>query len=89
MNTITYQDLKRWYLNNEDAVANAKKYFGKLQPSMLETGFYSAASWNWGYRIGLVTIKRVGTFECVTAFGVVEAARRVHLPVYTSKGERA
>lgn len=79
-NTISYRELKDWYIKNDDAVANAKKYFGKTQPSILATGFYSAPSWNWGYKIGLCEVDGVGVFEVVTQFGEVVAARREHLP---------
>jgi hypothetical protein len=61
MNTISYKELKDWYLNNEDAKANAKKYFGDNQPSLHETGFYSAPSWNWGYKLGIVGVNGTGS----------------------------
>ncbi len=80
MNTIKYADLKRWYLN-DDARALAKRVFGDHQPSINETGFYSAPSWNWGYRIGLVAVNGT-TYEVVTAFGCVEGAIRAFIPEY-------
>lgn len=95
MNTIKYKDLKHWYLDNTEAQANAAKYFGKDQPRIYETGFYSAPSWNWGYTIGIVGVAGSGSdhdgngiqsgvtkwFEVVTQFGAVVAARPVDLPV--------
>jgi hypothetical protein len=97
MNTISYKELKDWYLNDEDAKANAKKYFGNKQPSIYETGFYSAPSWNWGYRLGLVGVNGTGSdhdgngiqsgttkvFEVVTQFGEVKAARLINIPILT------
>ncbi len=80
MNTLTYKELKDWYLNDETAKANAEQYFGKNQPSIYHTGFYSAPSWNWGYRLGLVQVKDK-VFEVVTQFGEVKAAREVNIPV--------
>lgn len=89
MNTIAYKDLKQWYLNNENAKNNAKTYFiGKNeQPSFHQTGFYSAPSWNWGYQIGIVNIRytengnrSTHTFEIVTQFGSVVAAREIVVP---------
>lgn len=90
-NTISYKDLKDAYLNNEYAINNAKIYFtGKNeQPSIYRTGFYSAPSWNWGYHLGIVTVHFIDenavsttkSFEVVTQFGTVEAAREVMIPV--------
>ena len=91
-NTIKYADLKQWYLNNDEARANAKKYFGNKQPSIYRTGFYSAPSWNWGYHIGLVEVRGYHytaktkqevhqVFEAVTQFGSVVAAMPVQLPI--------
>lgn len=82
MNTTSYKDLKAWYLNNEQAVANAKQYFGDNQPNIHEIGFYSAPSWNWGYRIGIVGVNDMW-FEVVTQFGSVVAAREINLPKVT------
>ena len=91
MNTISYKDLKHWYLDNENAVANAKKYFGDKQPSIYATGFYSASSWNWGYSLGIVGVAShdyvtkkdnpIQYFEVVTQFGEVKAAKCITLPV--------
>lgn len=94
MNTTNLKDLRNWYLNNETAKENAKKYFGDNQPSIHQTGFYSAPSWNWGYLIGIVGVSGSGNdhdgngiqsgvtkwFEVVTQFGVVVAAREINLP---------
>lgn len=94
MNTITYRDLKNWFLNNDEAKVNAKKYFGDNQPEIYRTGFYSSPSWNWGYQIGIVGVNvsyeetqadpsaASGTkwFEVVTQFGQVKAARAIYLP---------
>lgn len=85
MNTISYRDLKDYYLNNEDAVENAKKYFGKHQPNIYSTGFYSAPSWNWGYRIGITCVHQDDQtlyFDVVTQFGEVKAARKINLEAY-------
>lgn len=95
MNTIKYKDLRTWFLDNEDAKANAKEYFGDNQPSIHETGFYSAPSWNWGYRIGIVGVTvdigdsegveydstETKWFEVVTQFGQVKAARAIYMPI--------
>lgn len=84
MNTINYKDLKNWYLDNTDARENAKKYFGDKQPSIYNTGFYSAPSWNWGYNLGIAGVNSEGEikyFEVVTQFGGVKAARRIHVPI--------
>jgi hypothetical protein len=59
MNTISYKDLKDFYLNSADAKGNAKKYFGSKQPSVYYTGYYSAPSWNWAYQLGIVGV--IGT----------------------------
>lgn len=90
MNTIKYKDLKQWYLDNETAKENAKKYFGKNQPTVFRTGFYSAPSWNWGYIIGIVGVNGTGEngiqsgttkyFEVVTQFGEVKSAYEIALP---------
>lgn len=94
MNTIKYIDLKHWYLENETAKENAEKYFGDFQPSLHQTGFYSAPSWNWGYLIGIVGVEGSGSnhdgngiqsgvtkwFEVVTQFGAVKAAKELYLP---------
>jgi hypothetical protein len=92
MNTISYKELKDWYLEDETAIDNAKKYFGNIQPNYYRTGFYSAPSWNWGYQIGIVGINGNGRdgngiqsgitkwFEIVTQFGVVKAAKDINLP---------
>lgn len=85
MNTISYKDLKNWYLDNEDCKANAKEYFGNRQPSIFRTGFYSSPSWNWGYEIGITgvdTAEQTLWFEVVTQFGEVVSARPVNFPVY-------
>lgn len=79
MNTLKYKDLKAWYLDNETATENAKKYFGKNQPSIHRTGFYSAPSWNWGYEIGITGVAGKW-FEVVTQFGGVVAAVEINLP---------
>lgn len=80
MNTISYRDLKAWYLNNDTALQNADIYFkGKRQPSIYTTGFYSSPSWNWGYYLGIVG-SNGKWFEVVTQFGEVKAAREVFLP---------
>ena len=60
MNTIKYQDLKKWYLENKTAKENAKKYFENNQPSIFRTGFYSSPNWNWGYEIGIVGVNGSG-----------------------------
>ena len=70
MNTITYKELKAWYLDNQDARDNAEKYFGDKQPSIYSTGYYSAPSWNWGYEIGIVGIPGSGS-EYQTEEGLV------------------
>lgn len=81
MNTISYKDLKRMYLDNDTAIQNKDIYFaGKPQPSIHDTGFYSSPSWSWGYRLGLV-ITNGKTFEVVTQSGEVVAARLVNIPV--------
>jgi len=90
MNTISYKDLKEYYLNNEQAKENAKKYFREIQPSIYSTGFYSAPSWNWGYQIGIIGVNGTGEngiqsgtvkyFEVVTQFGQVKSAREAYLP---------
>ena len=90
MNTVSYKELKDCYLNNETARENAKKYFGMNQPTIHETGFYSAPSWNWAYRIGIVGVGGTGEngiqsgtikwFEVVTQFGEVKAAIEIYLP---------
>ena len=89
MNTITYKELKNRYLNDDTAKANVNIYFtGKNeQPSIHRTGFYSAPSWNWAYLIGIVTVQTTmdgepieKTFEVVTQFGQVKAARLIHIP---------
>lgn len=79
MNTLTYKEIKDWYLNDEESKENAKKYFGDKQPSIHEIGFYSAPSWNWGYRIGIVKTKGK-YFEVVTQFGAVVSARLINIP---------
>lgn len=81
MNTITYKDLKNWYTENEEAKQLAKEVFGNHQPSIYQTGFYSAPSWNWGYKIGLVIVENKH-YEVVTQFGEVVAAREVYIPTY-------
>ena len=86
MNTIKYKDLKQWYLNNDETKENAKKYFGDKQPSIYQTGFYSAPSWNWAYKIGIVGVragvsKEIQYFEVVTQFGEVVSARIIDLPI--------
>lgn len=85
MNTIKYEQLKLWYLN-DTAKEMAKKIFGDRQPSILETGFYSAPSWNWGYHIGIVGVILEGGgtpqyFEVCTQFGTVVGARYTSIPV--------
>lgn len=92
MNTIKYADLKKWYLENDTARENAKKYFGDKQPNIHQTGFYSAPSWSWGYKIGLVGVRGNGSddngiqsdttkwFEVVTQSGEVKAALTIVLP---------
>ena len=95
MNTIKYKELKKWYLDNETAKENAEKYFGKTQPSIHQTGFYSAPSWNWGYQIGIVGINGSGEneiqsgtikwFEVVIQFGEVVSAREISLPIHNTK----
>lgn len=79
MNTISYKELKDYYTQNGDAKALAKEVFGDKQPNIYRTGFYSAPSWNWGYLIGLVTVKGQ-VYEVVTQFGSVVAARKEYLP---------
>lgn len=90
MNTISYKELRDWYIDNNDAKANAKKYFGDKQPSIYRTGFYSSPSWNWGYHIGLVGVPDpkddsseavITWFEVVTQFGAVVAARKANIPL--------
>lgn len=91
MNTISYKDLKKWYLENETCTEYAKKYFGDHQPNIHLTGFYSSPSWNWGYQIGIVGVdsKNYDTgkanqtqwFEVVTQFGSVVSARPINLPI--------
>ncbi len=85
MNTINYKTLKAQFLDNEDAKANARTYFGTRQPSTYATGFYSSPSWNWGYCMGIVGIvleDEIKWFEVVTQFGEVVAARSAYLPTY-------
>lgn len=85
MNTISYADLKAQYLNNETACQNTDIYFaGKRQPPIYQTGFYSAPSWNWGYYLGIVATNGK-TFEVVTQFGEVKAAREISLPILEDK----
>lgn len=80
MNTINYKELKSTYLENDTALQNADIYFkGKQQPYIYDTGFYSAPSWNWGYRIGLVSTNGK-TFEVVTQFGEVKVAIEIRIP---------
>jgi len=80
VNTITYKDLKQWYINNDDAEETAKKVFGGKQPSIHQTGFYSSPSWGWGYIIGIAKDDFSGElYEAVTQFGVVKAARIIYL----------
>lgn len=89
MNTINYKDLKNWYLDNAEAKENAAKYFGKRQPSIHQTGFYSSPSWNRGYIIGIAGVGSINSdgetstiyFEVVTQFGEVKAARKIYIPV--------
>lgn len=88
MGNISYRELKVWFIENEEAKQLAKDVFGDKQPSILETDSYHPSGANWSYRIGLVQVKRTETnkifedavYEVVTQFGVVKAARRVHLP---------
>lgn len=79
-NTISYKELKDWYINNENAVQLADMVFGDKQPSIYRTGFYSSPSWNWGYLIGLVKTDGI-VYEVVTQFGEVKAARVANIPV--------
>ncbi len=66
MNTLSYKELKDWYINNDQAKANAKEYFGDSQPSVHDIGFYSSPSWNWGYRIGIVGVNGSGSKHTTT-----------------------
>lgn len=84
MNTISYKELKDYYTNNDEAKQLAKDVFGDKQPSTYQTGFYSAPSWNWAYRIGLVQVGGQ-TYEVVTQFGEVVAARYANIPVMETK----
>lgn len=84
MNTISYKELKQWYTQNDDAKTLAKEVFGGKQPNIYSTGFYSAPSWNWGYRIGLVQVGEQ-TYEVVTQFGSVVAARLAYIPTLDKK----
>lgn len=93
MNTISYKDLKNWYIENNEAKALAKQVFGDKQPSIYRTGFYSAPSWNWGYIIGIVKVERTEAnkifedkyFEVVTQSGEVKAAREIFIPTLQEK----
>lgn len=89
MNTISYRDLKAWYTENADAKALAAEVFGDRQPSNYSIGFYSAPSWNWAYQIGLVNVQdadgTINTYEVVTQFGGVVAARRAFIPTIEGK----
>jgi hypothetical protein len=91
MNTISYRDLKSLYTDNEDAKALAKRVFADTQPRIYETGFYSSPSWNWGYRIGIVSVTELASngeseldtikyYEVVTQFEGVKAARQIYIP---------
>lgn len=88
MNTISYKDLKAFYLDNEKAQQTAREVFGKTQPSVYQTGFYSAPSWNWGYIIGITSVQRILSntqivkyYEVVTQFGEVKGAREIYIPI--------
>jgi hypothetical protein len=84
--TISYKDLREFYLNNEEAKTNAKKYFGTMQPSFHQIGYYSSPSWNWSYQIGITCLyssdwSENKYFEVVTQFGEVKAARQIYMPI--------
>jgi len=69
------------FINNKDNQATAKEVFGDKQPSIIQTGWYSAPSWNWSYQVGFCDVmvnSELQIFEVVTQFGSVEAARRVY-----------
>lgn len=78
-NTISYKELKDWYLHDENAIQLADMLFGDKQPNIYRTGFYSAPSWNWAYLIGLVKVGDT-VYEVVTQFGTVKAARVAYIP---------
>jgi hypothetical protein len=78
-NTISYKDLKQYYLN-DTAKELARKVFGDNQPAIYQTGFYAARSWNWAYRIGLVQVDGQ-IYDVVTQFGRVVGARHADIPV--------
>lgn len=86
MNTISHNELRACYLDNDEAKANAKKYFGDKQPSIHETGWYHPSGANWAYKLGIVGVHDnaytpdIKWFEVVTQFGVVKAAREIGLP---------
>lgn len=83
MNTIKYNQLNSYFLNNDLARETAKTVFGNKQPSVYQTGFYSSPSWNWGYVIGIVGVQDdSGTkwYEVATRFGEVMAARWINIP---------
>ena len=87
-NTITYQDLKSYYLENPTALENAKKYFGDEQPNYHVIGYYHPSGANWNYQLGIVGIAwgdQSKFFEIVTQFGQVKAARQINIPVMEGK----
>lgn len=77
------------FLKDSEYKQNAETYFGKHQPSIYKTGWYSTDSWNWAYEIGLTSYHRTGQdakdfgkvqwFEVITQFGSVVAARKINL----------
>jgi hypothetical protein len=69
------------FLNYKPNQETAKCYFSTHQPHIWSTGWYSAPSWNWAYNVGITHVDGQ-YFEVVTAFGQVEAARKISLDSY-------
>lgn len=88
MSNYTAQDVKlykQWGEENEVISKLMKK--DMVQPSIFNTGYYSAPSWNWAYQFGIVKLGSK-TYEVMTRFGSIEGGREIYIPKYTKTGKR-
>jgi len=78
------------FVDNKDYIDNAKLYFGNHQPTIFQTGWYSAPSWNWSYIVGIAGIKGEGQFytteEGLTYGNGVEVGTTQYFEVVTQFG---
>lgn len=71
----TYKEVKQLI---DNTYWDDKAFIGNEQPYVDELGYYSPASANWAYRLGIAKSATGDMYYVVTVFGQIRGYRKIH-----------